>query len=792
MRILLTNVQLTHRSGTEIVTRDLALGLKARGHEVSVYSPNLGRIAAEITESDIQVVNQLANLAMAPDIIHGHHHGPTLDALTAFPHVPAIWVCHDRYQWTDIPPIHPNIMRYVAVDLNCRERFEHEANIDLDLVAVINNAIDLNSFKRRGALPLVPQRVAIYSNSATPGSFADAVAVACQQHNLQLDILGQGAGREVADPGSILGSYDLVFAKARCAIEAAATGCAVIILDQAGLGPLVTRDAVANLFQWNFGMRCMQFRTTPELISQQLARYEAQDAEAVCEFIRKAADFEAALNAYEEVYQTALRQFERTPPHPATPSETIEPLLKYTEQLERTIRVLRDGSTDQSLPPMVTSALTLSMNHVPGDVEHGRDFSVDLTLANDSRETLTSRGLRPVHVSYRIALPDGVVVTYEGNRTALQRPIRPGEAQRLLMRVTAPKEPGQYVLNVTLVQESVFWFDELPQPLVVSFPFEVVESGRPSAIAHRTFSSVRELVDGHPGVIIVRDHTIGSTGFVDDVNSPGFHNAMTFALSEVVIRRLTAAESVGTIITTANLAGLIPDHMGLITCDDPKAAFFEIHRMKSIRYPPRSFANIIHPNANIHRRAVLADSNIIIGAHSEVGAGAVVERNTTIGDHTVIEANAIVGSTAFQVTQRSEDFLDLFHAGGVNIGDHCRIFAGAVIARGVFEEAPTTIDSYCRIGNNSFVSHQCRLGRNVFIGHGAVINGRVIIGERSWVGPGAVVTDSIELGVASTVGIGSTVLAPVQSGDHVSGIGAADHRTMLNQTASLRRLGRMR
>ena len=45
-------------------------------------------------------------------------------------------------------------------------------------------------------------------------------------------------------PEAILGDYDLVFAKARAAMEAMATGCAVILCDRVGAGPLVCR---ANL-----------------------------------------------------------------------------------------------------------------------------------------------------------------------------------------------------------------------------------------------------------------------------------------------------------------------------------------------------------------------------------------------------------------------------------------------------------------------------------------------------------------------------------------------------------------
>ena len=48
LRILLANVTLASRTGTETALRDLALGLRAAGHRPMAYSPELGEIAGEI------------------------------------------------------------------------------------------------------------------------------------------------------------------------------------------------------------------------------------------------------------------------------------------------------------------------------------------------------------------------------------------------------------------------------------------------------------------------------------------------------------------------------------------------------------------------------------------------------------------------------------------------------------------------------------------------------------------------------------------------------------------------
>ena len=47
LRVLLTNLRLDSRTGTEIVTRNLAEALMAAGHRPVVYPPRLGAVAEE-------------------------------------------------------------------------------------------------------------------------------------------------------------------------------------------------------------------------------------------------------------------------------------------------------------------------------------------------------------------------------------------------------------------------------------------------------------------------------------------------------------------------------------------------------------------------------------------------------------------------------------------------------------------------------------------------------------------------------------------------------------------------
>jgi hypothetical protein len=114
-------------------------------------------------------------------------------------------------------------------------------------------------------------------------------------------------------PEEALGGYDVVFAKARCALEAMATGTAVVLCDTRGLGPLVTLDEVAALRPWNFGMRFLALPLAPPLIMPQIGRYDPDDACAVSAYIREHANFDAALDRYLRLYAEVIAEWREQP-----------------------------------------------------------------------------------------------------------------------------------------------------------------------------------------------------------------------------------------------------------------------------------------------------------------------------------------------------------------------------------------------------------------------------------------------------------------------------------------------
>jgi len=313
LRILITNHGLKERAGSELYVRELALWLLRNGHSPIVYSSKLGEVASEIRQATVPVVDDLADVAVQPDLIHGQHHVETMTALLHFPHTPAVFFCHGWLPWEETPPHFPRILRYVAVDDTCRDRLVCEHGIEEEVVRVILNFVDLKRFVPRGELSAKPRRALVFSNSASETTYVANVREACRRAGISLDVVGSKAGRTSERPEKILGQYDIVFAKARCALEALAVGTAVVLCDQAGVGPMVTTIELERLRRLNFGIRTLQESVDSDTLEKEIARYDATDAMEVSRRVRRACGSEEALSEIVALYKEVIADYKQRP-----------------------------------------------------------------------------------------------------------------------------------------------------------------------------------------------------------------------------------------------------------------------------------------------------------------------------------------------------------------------------------------------------------------------------------------------------------------------------------------------
>src|SRR5260370_7099383 len=113
MRVLLTNKPLRYRAGSELYIYDVAVELLKRGHEPIVFSTVMGEVGELLRAATVPVVDDLARVAVTPDIIHGQHHFDTLIAALTFPAVPALSLSHACTPSADDTPLFPTPLPYI-------------------------------------------------------------------------------------------------------------------------------------------------------------------------------------------------------------------------------------------------------------------------------------------------------------------------------------------------------------------------------------------------------------------------------------------------------------------------------------------------------------------------------------------------------------------------------------------------------------------------------------------------------------------------------------------------------
>ena len=98
--------------------------------------------------------------------------------------------------------------------------------------------------------------------------------------------------------------------------------------------------------------------------------------------------------------------------------------------------------------------------------------TMPVTVKNIGKQTWPATGDREgknaVHLAYHWLDKEGKTVVGDENRTGLPHDLAPGESVSLDASIQAPKQVGDFRLRLTMVQETVTWFETAgAQPLDV-------------------------------------------------------------------------------------------------------------------------------------------------------------------------------------------------------------------------------------------------------------------------------------------------------------------------------------
>ncbi len=303
MRILITNLSVANSTGSEAVVELLADGLRMAGHETMLLAPMIGGLADRMRRRGHQVVERIAEITEKPDVIHAQHLTPCLTALARFPDVPAVYSCHSAFYEIEVPMPHPQIRHWIAVDEACKARCLSRG-VPADRLSLIHNAVDLQRFMQRPPLPPKPAKGLLLTKNF---EHQQAVREACTRSGIQLDELGPATGRFSVELEKDLIGYDIVFATARMAIEAAAVGCSVIVCDARGFAGMLNTTNMEAWRRMNLGAGLLARPTTVDNLMEAISSFDASDAATVCTYFRKVAGAVDFVEEHLNIYNQAIR-----------------------------------------------------------------------------------------------------------------------------------------------------------------------------------------------------------------------------------------------------------------------------------------------------------------------------------------------------------------------------------------------------------------------------------------------------------------------------------------------------
>ena len=139
------------------------------------------------------------------------------------------------------------------------------------------------------------------------------------------------------------------------------------------------------------------------------------------------------------------------------------------------VEVDREILRMEKLPPKEASKVSFEVNVVPGVVHVSALFSLDAKVVSGANETLSSAIPYPISLSYHwMEKTNRRMIVFDGSRSALFPALEANATAHYPMAIIAPDQPGDYILQTTMVQDGVGWFENIRPGIVREFDVSVI------------------------------------------------------------------------------------------------------------------------------------------------------------------------------------------------------------------------------------------------------------------------------------------------------------------------------
>lgn len=289
--------------------------------------------------------------------------------------------------------------------------------------------------------------------------------------------------------------------------------------------------------------------------------------------------------------------------------------------------------------------------------------------------------------------------------------------------------------------------------------------------------------DGEFGIKVIRDCAFSFTGKIPT----NLDRRLVPCVKPLHVEQALNEKGIVGIITTDDLADMVPDCLGVAVCEFPQQAVIKIQEaISSIKdFQWESFESRIDPSVIIHPGAYVAPHDVEIGEGTIIYPNAVILPRSILGKYCSIGPGTVVATEAFEVNVSSEPHTIVQQSGGVMIGDHVDIQANCTVVRSTFGGF-TKLGDGTKLDCQVHFAHDSIAGRRVRIAACAEISGRVRIGDDVFIGPNASISNGVTIGDHAKITIGAVVTRDVPRNVAVTGHFAVEHEKWIQFMRSVR------
>jgi UDP-N-acetylglucosamine acyltransferase len=167
----------------------------------------------------------------------------------------------------------------------------------------------------------------------------------------------------------------------------------------------------------------------------------------------------------------------------------------------------------------------------------------------------------------------------------------------------------------------------------------------------------------------------------------------------------------------------------------------------------------IHPEARLGKEVTVEPfayiaGNVVIGAGTWIGPGAVIMEGARIGEKCRIFPSAVVSGIPQDLKFKGEDSI-------VEIGDNTTLRECSTVNRGTAAVGKTVIGKGCLLMAYAHVGHDCFIADNCIIGNSCALAGEVIVDDWAILSAGTMVHQFARIGGHVMIGGGSKVRTDV-------------------------------